>query len=72
MASPKADPARCDVPGCGMAAVSSSEGNEKDVQGLGRPAIKNINVCVRHSNWPHSDDAKVFALTDIYRKRVGT
>lgn len=28
---------------------------------LGRPAIAKLNVCTRHANWPHSDDAKLFA-----------
>jgi hypothetical protein len=70
MAAPKADPARCDVQGCGNTASMCSEGTEVDVQGLKRPAIKNINVCARHTNWPHSEDAKLFALSDIYRKRV--
>jgi hypothetical protein len=51
----------CDVPGCGHTAVLRTDGTEKDVQGLGRPAIAGLNVCGHHENWPHSPDAKVFA-----------
>jgi len=68
--APKADPAKCDVLGCGMPATMSSDGTETDIQGLGRKALPNLNVCDRHTNWPHSTDAQAFALTDIYRKRV--
>ena len=35
----------CDVPGCGHTAVLRTDGTEKDVQGLGRPAIAGLNVC---------------------------
>lgn len=69
MAAPKADAPRCDVPGCGMPAVSSSDGSEKDVQGLGRKALPNINACARHSNWPHSEDAQLFAVSAPYKAR---
>lgn len=47
----------------------STDGTEEDVQGLGRPALPNINVCGHHTNWPHSLDAQMFATTDTYRKR---
>lgn len=68
--APKADRARCDVYGCGSFASIGTDGTEVDVQGLGRPALKNINVCMRHSNWPHSEDAQKFALTsDVYKTR---
>lgn len=70
MAAPKADAARCDLLGCGMIAVTCTDGNEVDVQGLGRKAVKNLNVCSRHGNWPHSEDAQKFALTsDAYKSR---
>jgi hypothetical protein len=68
--TPQADAPRCDVPGCGRIASQCTDGAEEDVQKLGRPAIKGINTCVPHSNWPHSDDAKAFALTEKYRNRV--
>jgi hypothetical protein len=68
--APKADPARCDILGCGMVATMYTTGNEVDAQGLGRPALKNLNLCERHANFAHSDDAKIFALTsDKYRQR---
>lgn len=62
--APKAGAVRCDLRGCGMIAIMCTDGTEEDEQGLKRPAIKNLNVCSRHTNWPHSDDAKEFALTD--------
>jgi hypothetical protein len=71
MPAPQADPARCDVSGCGKVASYSTDGTEKDAQGLGRPALPGINVCAHHMNWPHSDDAKVFALqSEKYRARA--
>lgn len=70
MPAPKADPPRCDLLGCGLYATVCTDGSETDVQGLGRPALPLMNVCDRHQNWPHSDDARVFALSDVYRKRV--
>jgi hypothetical protein len=36
---------------------------------LNRPAIPNINVCAPHKNWPHSEDAKMFALGKDYQAR---
>lgn len=69
MPQPKADPVPCDVYGCGKFATHSTDGTEKDVQGLGRKAIPNLNVCDHHSNWPHSDDARTFATTERYRSR---
>jgi hypothetical protein len=70
MASPKADPARCDVLGCGMIAVTCTDGTEVDVTGAKRPALKNLNVCARHTNWPHSEDARLFAMvSDAYKQR---
>jgi hypothetical protein len=67
--APKADAPRCDLIGCGAIAIMSTDGTEEDVQGLKRPALPNLNVCSRHTNWPHSEDAKAFALSDIYRNR---
>jgi hypothetical protein len=68
--APKVDASRCDVLGCGMIAVTSSDGSEVDAQGLGRKALPNLNVCSRHTNWPHSEDAQRFALaSDVYRAR---
>jgi hypothetical protein len=70
MPAPKADEARCDVPGCGALAVHCTDGTEEDIQAIERseltkrPALKNINVCTRHGNWPHSDDAKAWAATN--------
>lgn len=68
-AAPKADTPRCDLYGCGTYAFMCTDGTEEDVQGLGRPSIKNLNVCTRHTNWPHSEDAKLFALSETYRNR---
>jgi hypothetical protein len=68
--APKAGAVKCDVPGCGMLADRSTDGNEIDEHpnpspdGTKRPSVKNINVCMRHRNWPHSDDAKKFAMMD--------
>jgi hypothetical protein len=61
VAAPKADPAKCDVPGCGILAVTMTDGTEEDAQKLGRKALPKLNVCGRHDNWPFSDDAKAFA-----------
>ena len=70
MAAPKADPAKCDVPGCGLIAATMTDGTEEDVQKLGRKAVVKINVCVTHPNWPFSDDALRFAASsDSYKKR---
>lgn len=70
MAAPKADPARCDVFGCGMIAANYTDGSEVDEQGLGRKALKNLNVCGRHGNWAFSEDAQKFALSsDSYKNR---
>jgi hypothetical protein len=78
MASPKADPARCDVFGCGMLATSCTDGTEDDTNprptsdGTKRAALPNLNVCDRHVNWPFSDDARAWAVgpgADAYRKR---
>lgn len=70
MPAPKA-PVICDVPGCGLLSALTTDGTEVDVQGLERPALPNINVCARHANWPHSDDAKVFALmSGSYKQRA--
>jgi hypothetical protein len=70
MGAPKADQAKCDVFGCGHLATIGTDGSEKDIQGLGRKALPSLNVCESHSNWPHSDDARLFAAGDVYRKRV--
>jgi hypothetical protein len=70
MPAPKPDPIRCDVPGCGMLAEMSTDGTEEDVQGLGRASIPDVNLCARHPNWSHSDDALRFAATDTYKNRV--
>jgi hypothetical protein len=69
MGAPKADPVRCDLLGCGMLAVLCTDGTEQDEQGLQRPSVPNLNVCSRHLNWPHSEDARRFALSDTYRNR---
>jgi hypothetical protein len=67
---PKAGAVKCDLPGCGMLADRSTDGTEVDEHpnpspdGSKRTAVKNINVCMRHRNWPHSDDARKFAATD--------
>lgn len=71
MKAPTPNAPLCDVPGCSMRAVTSTDGTEEDVQGLGRPAIPRINVCGRHTNWPHSEDARLFAQTsDAYKART--
>lgn len=68
MAAPKADPARCDVYGCGHIASHCTDGTEVD--GLGRKALANLNVCDSHANWAHSEDARKFALnSDTYKNR---
>jgi hypothetical protein len=68
MAEPKAGAVRCDVFGCGMLATSCTDGTEEDEQG--RPALANLNVCSRHTNWPHSEDAQRFVITDTaYKSR---
>ena len=67
MPAPKADPPRCDVFGCGHFAEKMTDGTEVDR--LGRPALKNVNVCSHHENWPHSEDAQAFAATQAYRGR---
>lgn len=70
--APKADAALCDILGCGMIANLCTTGDEVDAQGLGRKALPNLNLCTRHANFAHTDDAKIFALTsDKYRKRTG-
>jgi hypothetical protein len=58
----KPSAARCDLKGCGMFAVTCSSEDDVDEQGLKRPAIPNLNVCSRHTNWPHSEDAKKWVL----------
>jgi hypothetical protein len=60
--APKANAARCDLTGCGMLASTCTDGTEEDVQGLGRKAIPNLNVCTRHTNWPFSEDAAKWVL----------
>jgi hypothetical protein len=71
MPAPKADPARCDLYGCGMIADTCTDGSETDVTGLGRKALPNLNVCFRHANWPFSEDAKTFAQTSgAYKARA--
>lgn len=67
---PKADAPRCDLLGCGMFADRSTDGSEKDSQGLGRKAVPFLNVCTRHENWPFSQDAKVFTMTEKYISRL--
>jgi len=71
MAEPKAAKPRCDVPGCGSFADTCTDGTEKDAQGLDRPALKNLNVCVRHENWAHSDDAATWVANNkkLYESR---
>lgn len=59
---------RCDCGGCGAFADFSTDGTEVDAQG--RTAVKGVNVCNHHSNWPHSDDAKLFVETDAFKRRV--
>ena len=62
MAEPKADRPRCDTPGCGVFASIGTKGDEKDIQGLGRKALPNLNVCPHHENWPFSEDAQRWVL----------
>jgi hypothetical protein len=69
MPEPRPDPPRCDVNGCGKYATTSTDGTEEDAQGLGRPALARLNVCDHHTNWPHSDDARQFALSPTYQAR---
>lgn len=69
MPTPKADPAVCDVFGCGQVATHRTDGSEID--SLEREAVPHLNVCDGHANWPHSEDAKVFALqSEKYKKRT--
>lgn len=71
MPAPRTDVPKCDVYGCSRDAVMSTDGTEIDSQGLDRPAVPNLNVCNHHANWPHSDDARTFALSsEVYRKRT--
>lgn len=49
----------CDVYGCGSLADLGTDGTEVDASG--RTALPNLNVCNHHANWPHSEDAKIFA-----------
>lgn len=73
MPAPKADPARCDLYGCGMVADTCTDGSEIDSTGEGRKALPNLNVCFRHSNYPFSEDARIFAQTSgTYKARVST
>jgi hypothetical protein len=74
--APKASAVKCDVYGCCMLADRSTDGSEVDEHpnsspdGSKRPAVKNLNVCMRHRNWPHSEDAKRFAaMDDGYKSR---
>lgn len=69
MPAPKADPAQCDLHGCGRPASNYTDGSETDSQGLDRKAIPRLNHCAPHANWPFSDDAAAFALTPKYRAR---
>lgn len=69
MSDPIAARPRCDLLGCGAFAVMSTDGTEVDAQGLERPAVPKLNVCERHKNWPHSEDARVFATTSAYLER---
>lgn len=68
MPAPQADKPRCDVYGCGMYATMSTDGSEVDA--LGRPAVPYVNICDRHVNWPHSEDAKTFTTTTAYKDRL--
>lgn len=69
---PKADPALCDILGCGMLATLYTDGTETDIQGLGRKSVPNLNLCGRHANFSHSQDAIIFAASsDKYRQRTG-
>jgi hypothetical protein len=36
---------------------------------MNRPAVPKINVCAPHKNWPHSEDAQIFALGKSYKER---
>jgi hypothetical protein len=67
MATPKPVSPKCDVFGCGHAAEYCTDGTEVDSQN--RKSTKGLNVCLGHMNWPHSEDAQRFALTDEYAKR---
>lgn len=70
MPQPKADPARCDVFGCGLIATNMTDGSEADKRKLGRKAMPFINHCGRHEDWPFSEDAQRFAQQDNnYRNR---
>jgi hypothetical protein len=51
---------RCDVFGCGSPATIRTSGAEVDA--LGRKAQPRVYVCEHHRNWPHSDDAAIWAL----------
>ena len=67
---PKKDKPLCDVPGCGSYADIGTDGSEEDVQKLGRKAIPNLNVCLHHGNWPHSEDAQRFIIdSQAYKGR---
>ena len=70
-AAPIADQPRCDVKGCGHYATKRTDGTEEDVQKLGRKALPNLNICDRHTNWPHSDDAQRFILDSPDYKNRG-
>ena len=61
MPAPKADPPKCDVPGCGTLATMMTDGTEKEPGALNRPSVKNLNLCDHHMNWSHSEDAARFA-----------
>lgn len=73
MPEPKADRPRCDVPGCGAWASISTDGSETDSQGLGRKSVPNLNTCAHHQNWPHSEDAQAWVLSnrEIHSARKG-
>lgn len=68
--APKGDQPLCDVPGCGHLATMMTDGTEKDTatrraalgldEPLERPALPNLNLCGRHANWAHSEDAKAW------------
>jgi hypothetical protein len=69
MTAPVSNQAICDAFGCGMPAVGSTTGIEVDA--AGRTAVPKVNFCARHPNWPHSDDAKVFAaISTVYKARA--
>jgi hypothetical protein len=61
---------RCDVDGCSRDAVKSTDGAEVDVTGAMRPSVPGVNVCEHHDNWPHSEDARRFAASDLYKDRT--